>query len=182
MMELEDMKATWQGAGKQARNNHELSKMTKVSNHPKLRRIRAKLLIEVILLTTFLLTYQNAFDAPEKPLWTNVLLAVFGLLFVLNDVAAYLLVIKRVKGTSIVASLVRLVALLKKLSVWSVVSSMLFGLSLILFFSVGLTFDDTKYLILAGMVITLCALTYGSYQNWKSQIRHFSEMIHEFGR
>lgn len=181
-MELEDLKDTWQSAGRLTRNNKELSKMTKVSNHPKLRRIQAKLIIEVVLLTTFLLTFQNAFDGPDKPLWTNLLLAVFGLVFILNDVAAFLLVMQRVRGTSIVISLEKLVALLKKLSVFSVVSSMLFGLSLILFFSVGLVFDDTKYLILAGMVITLCALTYGSYQNWKGQIRHFSEMIYEFSR
>ncbi|MCE7992957.1 MAG: hypothetical protein HEP71_13295 [Roseivirga sp.] len=179
-MELDDLKGSWQQAGSSDKNNAELRKMTKVSGHPKLKRIRAKLLIETGLLTVFLLTYQDAFDGAEKPLWANIVLIVFGLLFILNDLAGYFLVMKRVKGATIVDSLVGLITILKKLSVFSVVSSVLFGLSLILFFSTGLVFDDNKYLILAGMVVTLLALSYGSYQRWKRQIRHFSELIHEF--
>lgn len=178
-MELDDLKANWQEAGKNTRTTSALEKMTKVRHHPKLRRIRAKLLIESVLLTGFLLTYENAFDAVDKPLWSGVLLMIFGLLFILNDVAGYFLIIRRVKGPSIVVSLKNLVILLKRLSVFSVISSVLFSLSLIVFFSTGLAFTSAKYLILAGMVVTLGVLSYVAYRNWQQRIRHFSAMVQE---
>lgn len=178
-MGLDDLKSGWQQAGKDTKSNADLQKMTKVSNHPKLRRIRAKLLVESVLLIAFLLSYQNAFDGFEKPLWANVALSVFGLLLILNDVAGYLLVMKRVKGGSIVDSLKKLVLTLKKLSIFSVASSFLFGLSVILFFSAELVFDSTKYLILAGMVVSLFTFSYWSYRNWKSRIVHFSDLLGE---
>lgn len=179
-MKLDDLKSSWQEAGKNSRNTSALEKMTKVRHHPKLRRIQLKLLIESVLLTAFLLTYENAFDAVDKPLWASVLLMVFGLLFILNDVAGYFLIMRRVKGSSVVASLKNLVTLLKKFSVFSVISSILFSLSLIVFFSTGLVFTSTKYLILAGMVVTLGGLSYVAYRNWQQRIRHFSALVQEF--
>lgn len=180
-MELDDLKSGWQEAGKSTKSNADLQKMTRVSHHPKLKKIRAKLLIESGVLIFFVLTYRDAFDGPQKPLWANVALGVFGLLFILNDVAGYLLVMRRVKEVNIVDSLKKLVLTLKKLSIFSVVSSFLFGLSVILFFSAEVVFDRTKYLILAGMVVTLCVISYWSYRNWESRIRHFSDLVHEFG-
>lgn len=181
-MELDDLKGSWQQAGSSDKNNAELKKMTRVTGHPKLKRIRAKLIIETGLLIAFLFTYQDAFDGSEKPLWANVVLITFALLYILNDLAGYWLVMKRVKGATIVDSLVALISILEKLSVFSIVSSILFGLSLMLFFSSDLVFDDNKYMILAGMVVTLLAMSYGAYQRWKNQVRHFSALLHEFSR
>ncbi len=179
-MELDDLKTSWQEAGENTRTTSALEKMTQVRHHPKLRRVQLKLLIESVLLIGFLLTYQNAFDAIDKPLWASVLLVVSGLLFILNDVAGYFLIMRRVKGSSIVASLKNLVTLLKKLSAFSVISSILFSLSLIVFFSTGLAFTSTKYLILGGMVVTLGGFSYVAYRNWQHRIRHFSALVQEF--
>ena len=52
-MEFDDLKSNWQHAGKPTKSVAELQLMTRVQQHPRLRRIRLKLLIETVLISAF---------------------------------------------------------------------------------------------------------------------------------
>ena len=58
-MELNDLKSGWQNAGGVFKSQEDLQRMTKVTNHPSLKKIRAKLIAETIGLTLFLFIYYD---------------------------------------------------------------------------------------------------------------------------
>lgn len=180
-MELENLKASWQEAGKGAKSSADLQAMTEVKNHPKLRRIRVKLLIESGLLIVFLLTYKNAFDGADKPQWLNGVLIGGALLFILSDLMSYWLVRNRGKDLTVVSSLKKLELTLNKVAVFSVVSALVFGAAVILFFSFGLVFDQTKYIVLTMMVLSLLGANWWSMRLWKARISYLREVLVQFG-
>ncbi len=178
-MELDDLKPNWKKAGSQSKSPAELQLMTRVQNHPSLNRIRRKLIIESIFITAFLMVYNNIFDGGDKPLWVNIFLIVSAVLFVLNDLSAYLVLEKPVSGESLALSIRRLGKRLHWLLVSSVSTSLLFGGSLILFLSAGIEFSQSKYLLLAGIIVSLLALTYVSYRNWSFRISQVNKVAGE---
>ena len=179
-MELDEFKSNWQNTGDMTKNQSELQMMTKIKNHPKLNRIRIKLIIESILLVTFLLVYHDFFDGYTKPFWVNTFLIVSVILFVVNDIIGFMTLQNPIHGTTITQSLNKLTLKLKRLSMLSIVSSLFFGISIISFFISGINFTTGKYVMLAGMIITLIGLIYVSYKNWKYRIQYFEKVIEEF--
>jgi hypothetical protein len=61
-MELKDLKPAWQDAGGVFKNEAELQQMMKISNHPSLKKIRTKLIVEIIGLLIFSIIYFDWFD------------------------------------------------------------------------------------------------------------------------
>jgi hypothetical protein len=181
-MELEDLKSNWEQAGQQTKNRTDLEKMTEVRRHPQLRRIMLKLWVESILLILFLLTYQDAFDAVDKPLWLNIVLISTTLLYILSDLTGYWLIRNKVKGATLVSSLQKLLEAIKKVSVLSAVSAFFFGTGLTLFFSYNVNFNQTKYAILSGMIILFVMATWWSIRIWKNRISQISELLVQFGK
>lgn len=179
-MEFDDLKSSWQKAGKSTKSAAELQLMTQVQQHPRLRRIRLKLLIEAVLITAFLLLYRDIFDGAEKPLWANICLLLSAVLFILNDLLGYFTLQKPVSGPNLLRSIENLRSKLGRLLVSSISTSLLFGASLILFFSAGIEYTPAKYLLLAGMILSLFALTYMSYKNWSNRIQHIQKAAEEF--
>lgn len=49
-MELNELKSGWQNAGGNYRTEADLERMTKLNQHPTLKRIRIKLIIETVVL------------------------------------------------------------------------------------------------------------------------------------
>lgn len=179
-MELDDFKANWKNAGRHTKSPSELQLMTRIDKHPRLQRIRRKLLIEIILLSAFLLVYQDIFDASEKPLWANACLIAGGGLFVLNDLAAFFILQNPVRGGNLVESVRNFRRRLQFLMVSSLSTSFLFGASLILFFSVVVEFTNTRYLLLAGMLVSFLVFTYWSYKSWWYRVRHIKQAMDDF--
>ncbi|MBN4070824.1 hypothetical protein JYT76_04005 [Olleya sp. AH-315-F22] len=179
-MELDELKSNWQYAGDTAKNQSELHMMTKIKNHPKLKRIRIKLIIESILLIVFLLVFNDFFDAQTKPFWVNALLIVSVVLFVVNDVVGLMALQNPIYDTNITQSLNKLTSKLKRLSMLSMATSFFFGMSIILFLTITINFTNGKYVMLTGILLTLLGLMYASYKNWKFRIQHFEKVLQDF--
>ena len=56
-MELSDLKSGWQNAGGEFKSEGDLQRMTEMVNHPSIKKIRTKLVIEIIMLVFFLFIY-----------------------------------------------------------------------------------------------------------------------------
>lgn len=179
-MELDDLKANWKNAGRHTKSPAELQLMTRVGKHPRLKKIRRKLLIEIVLLSAFLLVYRDIFDGAEKPLWANILLLAGTILFILNDIFGYLVLRNPVKGDNLADSVQNLKARLQRMLVLSIGSSLFFGTSVILFFSTGIEFTESVYLLLTGILSGLLLVTFLSYKNWSYRINQIQKAANEF--
>ena len=179
-MNLNELKTSWQNFGTGNKNISELEMMTKMSNHPKIKRIRIKLTIEIILLAAFIIFYNNLFDGENKPLWITVLLVASALLFILNDVLGYVNVVNPFKEITLKHSLNHYFFKLKRLAFFSILSSLLFGTSVIMFFTFTIDFNSRKYMILAGMILTMLAMVFLSYRNWTQRIAQVRSTQMEF--
>lgn len=179
-MNLNELKTSWQNSGAGKKNMTELETMTKISHHPTIRRIGIKLIIEIIFLIAFIILYNDFFDGENKPLWVTVLLVASALLFIGNDVIGLISVFNPIKENTLTLSLNRYFFKLKKLAFYSILSSLLFGTSVILFFTSTIDFNNRKYMILAGMVLTMLAMIFISYKNWTQRIAQVRNTQMEF--
>lgn len=178
-MEFDEFKENWKNAGHKTKSQLELQGMTKVRNHPVLKRIRLKLLIEAVLLSAFLVVYHDFFDGAEKPFWINGCLIASAVLFLLNDLAGFFTLQQPVSGSNLTESVGKLRLKLKHLLRSSVTTSLFFGASLILFFSWGIDFTQAKYLLLAGMILGLLLFTYLSYKSWLNRLKQIQQSAEE---
>ncbi|CAN5478011.1 hypothetical protein BH10ACI1_BH10ACI1_15380 [soil metagenome] len=179
-MNLEELKSNWKQTGAEQKSQAELLMMTKIQNHPILNRIRLKLIIESILLIIFLIVYHNMFDGGNKPLWANITLVISAALYILTDFIGYLILQNPVSGNNLKNSINNLHLKLKRITFFSMLTSFLFGSSVILFFAPTIDFTKGKYLMLAGMIVTLIILMYLSYKNWMFRINRIKTAKAEF--
>lgn len=179
-MELNNLKSLWQNAGGVDKSEAELHRMTKVTHHPSLKKIRTKLLVETIGLTLFLFIYNDWFDGHNKPVYVNVLLVCSVLLYIFNDVIGYIATAKPIRGANLKISIEKYFVRIKRLSVFSLITSFLYGLCLILFFSSSINFTQEKYLILSGIIAFLLLMTYLSYRIWHRWIESLKAQVKDF--
>ncbi|WAC14407.1 hypothetical protein [Dyadobacter pollutisoli] len=179
-MNIDDLKSGWQNAGGQSLTEKELEMMTKIQNHPSLKKVRLKFIIEATLLTILLFVYYDGFDGAEKPFYVNMLLVVSILMYLTNNLIGYFFTKNPVNAVNIKQSLARQVDTLKKISVFSMLSSIIYGSSLLLFLTSEIAFTQRKYIILAGIVIAFALLFYYSFINWQRKIAHFKLLEEEF--
>ena len=176
-MDMNELKSTWQSADNPKRSEKELAVMTTVRKHQQLRRIQLKLAIESTFLIVFLSTYYDALDGDRRPLWLNVVFLGSVLLYILNDVAGFINITRLTQGATILDALKSLVLRLRRLKVFSLFTSTLFGLSLIAFLSSGINFTALKLGVLAGLVATMVGLMYVSHRVWNQWIARISASI-----
>ncbi|UZR97966.1 hypothetical protein [Chondrinema litorale] len=179
-MEFDDLKSNWQQSGGSSKSQKELEMMTKVKNHPQLKRIKLKLISETVLLIGFLTMYYNAFDGDQKPVWLNILLGISVILYIANDAMGFYTLQNPIKGTSISNSINKLLGDLQKLLVYSLATSFFFGIVMMLFFSTTVSFDNHKYFILFGIAATFFVMMFISYKSWSGRINQIKESISEF--
>ncbi|MBK6265650.1 hypothetical protein JKA74_11430 [Marivirga sp. S37H4] len=177
-MNINDLKSNWKNIQPESKKTTtDLLKMTKVRNHPTLKRIRIKLIIESILLIAFLAVYNNIFDGAQKPTWVNIMLIIAAGLFVLVDLSAYLNLKNIPQGKNLKETLQQFSGRLKLISTLSLISSLLFGTALILFFTSSINFTENKYFILIGIILTLLLMIFASYKIWANRINHITKTI-----
>lgn len=175
-MELNDLKSGWQHAGDGHKTETDLKNMTKVMNHPSLKKVRTKLLIEVILMTLFLFLYYSGFDGDKKSLLVNLLLVSSVILILLNDLIGYISISRPAKGGNLKINIQNYLRRIKRLSVLSICFSFLYSVSLIVFFSASITFTPRKYLIVAGFISILFLSVYFSYRIWSKWIGNLKNL------
>ncbi len=179
-MELNELKSGWQNAGGNYRTEFDLERMAKLNQHPALKRIRTKLIIETIALSFFLVVYYDWFDGDQKPLYANLLLFVAVLFYILNDVIGYISLVKPVMKENLASSLQRLLSRVKRLSVLSLVVSLLYSICLIVFFLSVVTLTKEKNFILLGLILVFTQLMHLSYKQWRKWIKKLEQQISDF--
>lgn len=120
-MELNDLKSNWQNAGGAFKSETELLKMTKITHHPSLKKIRIKLIAETIFLLLFLVIYYDWFDGDKKPFYANIVLVTGLLLYIANDIIGYVSIAKPVSGLNLKLSITNYFAKIKRLAIFSLV-------------------------------------------------------------
>jgi hypothetical protein len=179
-MNIDDLKSGWQNAGGQTLTEKEFEMMTKIENHPALKKIRLKLIIEAVALIALLFAYYDGFDGDQKPVYINVLLVASILLYIGNNVAGYFFIKNPATTANIKQSLFRQVDVLKKIAAFSMISSIIYGASLLLFLTSEIVFTQRKYVILVGVVVTFMLFFYYSFIKWQRKISHFKQLEAEF--
>jgi hypothetical protein len=180
-MDLNELKSTWQNAGRERKSQLELQAMTKINNHPKVRRTKIKFIIEVILLVAFLAVYHDILDGASKPLWLNIMLVSSIILYIANDIIGYVTLLNLVKGHNVAKSLQNLKVKLWRILVVSLITSIGFAVALLLFLTFNIQFTTSKYALLAGMVLTMIIMISVSYKTWIGRVRHIHKSAEDFG-
>lgn len=179
-MELNDLKAAWQTAGSAFTNEADLQKMTQVTHHPSLKKIRTKLIVETIGLVFFLFVYYDWFDGAKKPFTVNVLLVSSMLLYVLNDVIGYISIVRPIRGKNLKLSIQNYLMRIKRLTIFSLIISFLYSISIIIFFTSVINFTKEKKLILAGVIVVLFQMILLSFKIWTKWIKNLKQQVKDF--
>ena len=179
-MELNDLKAGWQNAGGNLKNEVDLQKMTRITHHPVLKKIRTKLIVESIGLCLFLFVYYDWFVGDKKPFSANLLLISSLLLYISNNMIGYFAIAKPVRAVNLKLSVQKYMARIKQLSVASLLISLTYSISLLVFFTSVISFTKEKKWILAGVIICLFQLLFFSCRNWNRQIKNLKEQTKDF--
>ncbi len=179
-MNIDDLKSEWQHAARELHTEKELAMMTRVRNHPALRKIRIKFVIEIAALTGLLFLYYDALDGAEKPIYINILLISSILLYILNNVLGYIQIQNPPVSGNIRESLEMQARSLKRLARLSMVSSVVYAAASLLFLTYQTVFTQRKYIILSALIIVFAQLFYYSRISWKRKIAHFDELKADF--
>lgn len=179
-MNLNELKSQWNAVEATKKSPDELSIIIAIKEHPELKKIKIRLIIELILLTVYLFIYHNIFDGHDKPEWTNIALISSAVIFIATDFYGWLLLRNPIRRDSITQSLSSFYRSLKVIGFTSLIASFFFGSSIILFFAIPVELTPDKYLILSGMVLTLITSIYISGRNWLNKSSRIKEVITEF--
>ncbi len=179
-MEFENLKSNWKKAGIGKKEQEELLMMTKIKNHPTIKRIRVKFIIEAILIIVFLAVYYDGFDGDTKPLWANLLLIGATSTYIIVRFVGWIMLRNPIKGNNLKTSLITFQKKLKQVAISVLLTSFLFGSSIILFFASSIHFTKGKYFMLAGMGLSLILLVYLSSQNWFKRVKGIQTTLLEF--
>jgi len=179
-MELNDLKSDWKNAGKNFKSEADLRLMTKIVNHPSIKKIRTKLIIEAIVLSFFLFIYYDWFDGDKKPFYANVSLVVGLLLYIFNDVIGYISITRPIKDNNLKLSLQNYLLRIERLSISSVIITFLYSISIIIFFTSVITFTKEKGLILIFSVVLVVQFILLSLRMWTKWIKNLKIQVREF--
>ena len=176
-MDFNDLKAEWQNAGSGSIDEKSLRIMMKVIQHPTLKKLRLKMFIEAVLMTLVLFVYYDGFDGDKKPFYVNFLLVVAIVCHIMNNMIGYMFIKNPITADSILSSMRNLVITLKRMSIMSMIFSIIYACALLFFFTSSIVFTPKKYVLLAIMIVTSISVFYFSFKDWKAKIGHFEKII-----
>lgn len=179
-MELDELKSGWQNAGGGLKTEKDLQRMTKLFNHPSIKKIKRKLIIEIALFLLFLFVYYDWFDGDKKPLYANLALVAGLLLYLLNSVIGYVSITKPVGTAGLKQSIEQYLRSIKRLSVFSILITILYSVSIIVFFASTIQFTKEKGLILAFSSVIVFQLIILSSKLWASWIKNLKQQVNDF--
>ncbi|WP_114790239.1 hypothetical protein U0035_13180 [Niabella yanshanensis] len=179
-MELDEFKSGWRNAGNRIKSQEDLEKMTKLVNHPVIKRIKTRLAIQIVVLLLFLLVYYDWFDGDQKPLYANLALVTGLVLYVLNDVVGYLSLMKPVGESNLRQSVLDYLMRVKRLSFFSLLVTLLYSSSIVIFFTSTIVFTKEKWLVLLFSTVIVCQLIILSSKLWSRWIKKLNQQIKDF--
>ena len=179
-MELNDLKSGWQNAGGAFKSEKDLQRMTRMVNHPSIKKIRKKLVIETIMLVFFLFIYYDWFDGDKKPFYANLSMVVGLLLYIFNDVIGYIALLRPIRGANLKLSIQNYLMTVKRLSISSIIITILYSLSIIIFFTSVITFTKEKGLLLVFSSVVVCQLILLSFKIWRKWIKNLKLQVKNF--
>ena len=179
-MELNDLKSSWQNVAEDFKSEADLRRMTKIANHPSIKKIRTKLIIEMIILLFFLFIYYDWFDGNKKPLYANLALVVGLLLYIFNDIIGYISITRPIKGTNLKLSLQNYLMRIKRLSVSSAIITFLYSISIIIFFTSVIAFTKEKALLLVFSTVIVVQIILFSLRMWTKWIKNLKLQLKDF--
>lgn len=177
---MNELKTGWANAGHHFKKKEDLEKMKKMIRHPVIKRIRTRLLMQVAALSLFLLVYYDWFDGDKRPMYANLALVTGLVMYLLNDILGYLLLIKPVGEASLKQSLLEYLTRVKKLSVLSVMVTLLYSTSLFVFFTATIAFSKEKWLTLLFSTVIVFQLIRLSSRLWSRWIKKLNQQIADF--
>jgi len=157
-MEFDNLKSNWKEAGIGKKTPNELLMMTQIKNHP----------------------YYDAFDGATKPLWSNLLLIGSTGSFIIVRFVGWLVLRNPINGDNLKTSLITFQNKLRRIAISVLLTSLLFGSAIILFFSSSIDFTGGKYFMLAGMALSLTLLVYLSSRNWFKRVEGINTTLLNF--
>lgn len=179
-MELNDLKSQWQNAGGDFKSEEDLQRMTKITNHPSIKKIRTKLVIETIVLVFFLFIYYDWFDGDKKPFYANLSLVAGLVLYIFNDVVGYIVTLKPIRGANLKLSIENYLMRIQRLSVSSIIITFLYSISIIIFFTSVITFTKEKGLLLVISSVVVLQLILLSFKMWRTWIKNLKLQVKDF--
>jgi hypothetical protein len=179
-MELNDLKSGWQNAGGAFKSEKDLQRMTRMVNHPSIKKIRKKLVIETIMLVFFLFIYYDWFDGDKKPFYANLSMVVGLLLYIFNDVIGYIALLRPIRGANLKLSIQNYLMTVRRLSISSIIITILYSLSITIFFTSVITFTKEKGLLLVFSSVVVCQLILLSFKIWRKWIKNLKLQVKSF--
>lgn len=179
-MELNELKSGWKNAGNRLKSEKDLEKMTKVVNHPVVKRIKTKLVIQLVVLLVFLFVYYDWFDGDQKPFYANLALIAGLVLYVLNDIAGYISLTRPVRNTNLKQSVIDYLTRVKRLSFFSLLVTLLYSSSIGIFFTSTIVFTKEKWLVLLFSVVVVFQLLLLSSKLWSRWIKKLNQQMADF--
>lgn len=179
-MNIDDLKSDWHRAGDESLSEKELAMMTRVRNHPSLRKLRIKFMTEIVALTALLFLFYDGFDGAEKPLLVNISLITSIVIYIINNALGYFHVQNPSISGNIREALAKQAHSLKRLAVLSLASSVIYAAALLFFLTYQMAFTQRKYIILSALILTFFLLFYYSWLNWQRKIAHFRRLEADF--
>ena len=180
-MEFDNLKSSWKKVGQGKKGQTELLMMTKIKNHPNIKRMRIKLIIETSLIIVFLVVYYDGFDGATKPFWANLLLIGTTTAYIVVRLIGWIALRNPIKGGNLKKSLISFQDTLKRMAISILLTSFLFGSAIISFFASSIDFTRGKYFMLVGMILSLILFVYLSSRNWFKRIEGIKTTLIEFG-
>lgn len=180
IMELKDLNSGWQNAPVENISEADLLKMTRIKNHPSIKKIRTRLIVETICFVFLAAVYYDWFDGHQKPLYANILLIMGLLSFFANDVIGFISLEKKLIGSDVKISLERYLIKIKKLAVFSQICNVVYSLSLLVFFTSVIDFSKEKSFILLGFLIILTQMLLWSQRIWSKWIKNLEQQLNSF--
>ena len=181
-MELNELKSSWQNAGKTFKSEADLQRMTRIVNHPSLKKIRTKLIAETIILVLVLFIYYDWFDGDKKPFYANTALVVGLLLYIVNDIIGYISITRPGIENNLRLSIHNYLKRIKRLSIFSLIITVLYTISIIIFFTSTIIFTKEKSLMLVFSIVVVIQIILLSSRIWTKWIKDLKQQVDDFNR
>lgn len=180
-MELDELKSGWKSAGSRLKSEEDLEKMTKMVNHPVVKRIKTRLTIQIVALLLFLLVYYDWFDGDQKPLYANGALIAGLALYMLNDIVGYISLTMPVGDANLKQSVIDYLTRVKRLSFFSLLVTLLYSSAIMIYFTSTIVFTKEKGLVLLFSTIIIVQLIILSSKLWERWIKKLKQQKADFG-
>lgn len=155
--------------------------MLSENKHPVLKDIRKQLTIEIIGWGIFLLCYYSMFDGDKKPVWINILLVLSILLPITHNLMGYRSAKYLVQGTNIHESLKNYLSKVKIYAIISIISRQIYLTGLLLFFTYGLSFNRSRYILLVAVLLIFLIQLIISCRIWAKRLKSLGNSLNSFG-